>query len=339
MAKRGTLTHRRTRRLAAILRVAPPYALGLMEALWHVTAEHAPAGDVGRMSDQDLADELYWDGDAAELVGAYVKAGVLERHQSHRLVVHGWSEHADNAVRHKLKRAGRVFWDGEPPFRRRQSEPDDGDAPTEHDQTATDHDKSPPVADTPRSDEIEPASNQRPATSASDQCQRPATSDQRPRTPPGPPAVAGGRAGGGPARVGDTLPGGSVVLELDERGPVVVAKPPRSARAEATAAAERVVVFATRRLGYRFDRTQRRALVQRLLYGETEAQLLAPYERQLAALEAADREPEDGPPDPGTVDEEAEALRLLAPPAAPPPEPRFMPSSTVAIHNTTRGAA
>lgn len=156
---------------------------------------------------------------------------------------------------------------------------------------------------------------------------------------PSSPAPAGEASGGVEARpsVGDTLPDGAVVLELDERRPVVVAKPPRPARPEATVAAERIVAFATRRLGYRFDRAQRRRVLERLLGGETEAQLLAPYERQLAELEAADGEPEDGPTAPlVTVDEEAEALRLLAPPAEPPPATRLMPSSTVAIVHNTR---
>lgn len=39
MALRGTLTHRKTRRLARLLEVDGPTALGILEALWHVTAE------------------------------------------------------------------------------------------------------------------------------------------------------------------------------------------------------------------------------------------------------------------------------------------------------------
>ena len=39
MALRGTLTHWKTRLLANELGVSPAHALGLLEALWHVTAE------------------------------------------------------------------------------------------------------------------------------------------------------------------------------------------------------------------------------------------------------------------------------------------------------------
>src|SRR3972149_4346325 len=99
MAKRGTLTHRRTRRLAQLLEIPPPGARGVMEALGHVTSSHAPAGDIGRLSDQDLADEMYWDGPADKLVGAVFGAGVISSPPGHRLVVHGWSGDGDGTRR------------------------------------------------------------------------------------------------------------------------------------------------------------------------------------------------------------------------------------------------
>lgn len=280
MAKRGTLTHRRTRRLAAALCIPLPCALGLMEALWHVTAEHAPAGDVGRMSDEDLCDELYWDQDPGELVEAFVRAGVLERHPDHRLVVHGWSEHADNALRHKLNRARSTFWDGELPFRRRPPT-------TEHDQTPSDHDEPPDDADRARQDEIEPASVQQPVPA-------PATSNQRPtetNPPLAPPASRVGTGAPGEVfRVGDKLGDGRIVLEVDDVGRVVVVS-----RGEGTAptlapdgreAVERIVAYASKALGHRFDRADRRRLRERLLGGESEAQILAGYRAQVEALEA-----------------------------------------------------
>lgn len=227
MAKRGTLTHRRTRRLAAALGVMPPFALGVLETLWHVTAENAPTGAIGRLCDQDLADEMYWDGDAGELVAGLVKAGALESHPTHRLVVHGWSEHADNATRHKLARARMTFWDGEPPFKRRGPEANHDQSPTDHGRTPTDHAETPADDGGPWSDEIEPSSDQRPVTSD----QQPATSDQRLRnTPPSPPAGAGGPR---PTRltVGDRHPTtGGQVLEVADGVPIV-AKASRQAYA------------------------------------------------------------------------------------------------------------
>lgn len=107
MALRGTLTHRKTRRLARLLNIPIPCALGVMEALWHVTGEQAPDGAIGRMSDDDIADEMFWDATSGEeLVNALVAAALLDVDDEHRLVVHDWHEHADRHVKRKLVRNG-----------------------------------------------------------------------------------------------------------------------------------------------------------------------------------------------------------------------------------------
>jgi hypothetical protein len=310
MAKRGTLTHRRTRRLAALLKIPLPCALGVMEAVWHVTAAHAPAGDLGRLPDQDLADELYWDGDAAALVEALLGSGVLERHPEHRLVVHGWSEHADSALRHKLKRAGAVFWDGSPPFGRVPSPTDADGSPAGDSVTASDHAVTASDADEACPDENLPALPVPvPATSASNQ--QPANDG----SPPGPPASRVGTTGGAGEghHVGDRLRDGRLVLEVDDVGRVVVVGrgdgTAPTLTHDAQAAIDRIVEYGSKALGHRFDRAARRRLRERLLGGETEAQILASYRDQVAALEAL--EVAEDPPEPGADDELAQGLRLI----------------------------
>lgn len=115
MALRGTLTHRKTRRLAALMGAQLPAALGYVEALWHVTAEHAIAGDIGRMSDEDIAMEMFYTDDPAKLIGSLQTAGFLDPHPIHRLVVHDWSQHAPNHVRLFLATNHLTFSDGNPP--------------------------------------------------------------------------------------------------------------------------------------------------------------------------------------------------------------------------------
>src|SRR5690242_14091937 len=122
MAKRGVLTHRKTRRLAKILGVEIPCALGLMEALWHVTSDRTPRGDIGTLTDQDIADEMFWTSDPAPLIAAFVEVGILDADPTYRLTVHGWSEHTDDTTRKKLEYNGWDFVDGEPP-RRAKGEP------------------------------------------------------------------------------------------------------------------------------------------------------------------------------------------------------------------------
>jgi hypothetical protein len=84
MALRGTLTHRKNRRLAQLLSIDPPAALGHAEALFHVTAEQAPAGDIGRLSNVDIAMEMFSSLDPDVLVKALADAGWLDAHPEHR---------------------------------------------------------------------------------------------------------------------------------------------------------------------------------------------------------------------------------------------------------------
>lgn len=144
MAKRGTITSTKNRRLAAALTrlLGHPVELwqshGMLESVWHAVAKRAPRGDIGRITNQDLADEIWFSGDADALVGVLVDVQVLHEHEELRLVVHGWSEHADNAVRQTLARNNWTFWDGQPPRAPRASREDDrGDTPAEAPEVAT----------------------------------------------------------------------------------------------------------------------------------------------------------------------------------------------------------
>lgn len=79
MALRGTLTHWKTRVLADQLGISPAHALGLLEALWHVTAEDAPSGNIGRLSNMAITMQMFTDIDADRLIHALIKSGHLDR--------------------------------------------------------------------------------------------------------------------------------------------------------------------------------------------------------------------------------------------------------------------
>jgi len=115
MALRGTLVHRKIRRLAIALKISPCYALGICEALWHVTAQHAPAGDIGRMSDSDIAMEMFYDEKSADLIVALVEVKLLDRNKDGLLIVHDWHLHSEDSVDNRLARAGKYYASGEQP--------------------------------------------------------------------------------------------------------------------------------------------------------------------------------------------------------------------------------
>lgn len=79
---------------------APKYAaVGILESLWHFTGTQSPRGDIGRWSDEDIADAIGWDGDPAALVDALVRARWVDRCAAHRLVVHDWEDHCGQTVK------------------------------------------------------------------------------------------------------------------------------------------------------------------------------------------------------------------------------------------------
>lgn len=113
--KRGAPEHPKTRRLARRLGIGVAQALGHLELLTHWTAKYAPAGDIGRHEDLDIEEGLIWEGEAGALVAALTEERWLDRSETHRLIVHDWPEHADDAVHAALARAGKFFADGSEP--------------------------------------------------------------------------------------------------------------------------------------------------------------------------------------------------------------------------------
>ena len=59
-------------RLKRRLRLAHWQCVGILESLWLITQTNAPRGDIGRLSNEDIAAMLEWPDDADELVNALV---------------------------------------------------------------------------------------------------------------------------------------------------------------------------------------------------------------------------------------------------------------------------
>jgi len=101
----GAFTSPKIRRLAVVLRIPWPHALGLAGLLWRFTAKHAPTGEIGRHDDEEIAAALEWPGEAEDLVAALVRCRLLDPTESAaRLLVHDWPEHAPRYVSATLKR-------------------------------------------------------------------------------------------------------------------------------------------------------------------------------------------------------------------------------------------
>jgi hypothetical protein len=112
--KRGTPNHPKTKALARKLAVPQYAAIGILESLWHFTAQYAPNGAIGRFSNSDIADAIDFD-DGDKLIQALIECCWLDEHETHRLLIHDWHEHADDAVQMRLARQIDHFANGSRP--------------------------------------------------------------------------------------------------------------------------------------------------------------------------------------------------------------------------------
>jgi len=112
--KRGTPSHPKTLALAAALElpagpVSPETAAaGLLEKLWHYAGTYARRGNVGRHGDPAIARAAGWVAEPGRFIRALVQTGWLDECSCHRLRIHDWPQHADQAVSRteEVKREG-----------------------------------------------------------------------------------------------------------------------------------------------------------------------------------------------------------------------------------------
>ena len=109
--RREGLRHPKTLDLMARLCISRREAIGLLDLLFDWCIDYAVRGDIGKWNNGVIAGAVDWTGDADGLVHALVACGWLDEHQSHRLIVHDWPQHAPAFVRLKLKKLGTNFLD------------------------------------------------------------------------------------------------------------------------------------------------------------------------------------------------------------------------------------
>lgn len=107
--KRGTPDHPKTHDLAERLELATWGAVGILESLWHWTARFAVTGDIGKFTDAQISRGLGWKGEPVDLINALVDSGWIDESEEHRLVIHDWHDHADDAAKKYVERNGLQF--------------------------------------------------------------------------------------------------------------------------------------------------------------------------------------------------------------------------------------
>jgi hypothetical protein len=113
--KREAIGHTKMKRLCRRLDIQIWQAVGLLESIWHLTAREAPRGDIGKLSDEDIALAIDYRGDETELIGALTQSEWIDRDPVERLCIHDWHEHAEDGVHMRLARARLHFVGGHAP--------------------------------------------------------------------------------------------------------------------------------------------------------------------------------------------------------------------------------
>lgn len=94
--KLGTLDLTKFKRLQRRLNETVRGTVGLLELIWIRAAKDCPQGDIGRLSNLEIAIMAEWDGDADELVDALTDCGWFDPSESSRLLIHDWPDHVPN---------------------------------------------------------------------------------------------------------------------------------------------------------------------------------------------------------------------------------------------------
>jgi hypothetical protein len=109
--KSGTESLIKFKRLKRRLGLRHWQCVGLLEALWLATRSNAYLGDIGKLSNEDIAAALEWDSDADELVEALVDTEWLDRDEQFRLIVHHWSQHCPTYLKGAAEKHKAIFAD------------------------------------------------------------------------------------------------------------------------------------------------------------------------------------------------------------------------------------
>lgn len=105
--KAGTQNHVKTKRLMRILGIPLYRAVGVLETLWLLCTDCCDEGNIGKFTDEEIADYLGWDGKQTptQLMEALVESGWLDRLDGpHRLAIHDWREHAPDFLKDRWQK-------------------------------------------------------------------------------------------------------------------------------------------------------------------------------------------------------------------------------------------
>lgn len=85
--------HPKTKKLARLLGVSVPAAVGHLHGLWYWALDFAQDGSLAKYEPEEIADAVLWDGEASDLVNALIASGYIDQGDD-GLHLHDWHDYA-----------------------------------------------------------------------------------------------------------------------------------------------------------------------------------------------------------------------------------------------------
>lgn len=93
--------HPKTRKLAHILGISRPAAIGHLQCLWWWALDYAEDGSLGKFDSLDIALGADWEGDETLFVSSLVRVGFIDQDEDGYLYVHDWDDYAGTLIRRR----------------------------------------------------------------------------------------------------------------------------------------------------------------------------------------------------------------------------------------------
>ena len=89
--------HPKTKKLARLLAVSVPTAIGHLHGIWYWALDFAQDGDLRRYDPEEIADAALWEGEPGRFIEALVAAGYLDQ-TDNGLTIHDWYDYAGRLI-------------------------------------------------------------------------------------------------------------------------------------------------------------------------------------------------------------------------------------------------
>lgn len=96
-------SHPKTKKLARLLGVSLPAAVGHLHYLWWWALDFAQDGDLSRYDAYDIKDATHWDGDEDKMLEALIDTGYIDVYEDGTFHLHDWTEYAGKLLERRAK--------------------------------------------------------------------------------------------------------------------------------------------------------------------------------------------------------------------------------------------